>query len=328
MFFCQLITLKCPRRASVWRLRKSPFRSTGRRQANGYARRRRYSKLHTGASRVAEYGNPDDPKDWEFLKEISAYHNAVPGRRLPADPDRDEPTRQPPPPATPARWQQLPAMRYEAYFYERPPAAAARREQQGARVLHRTRLQFPAPRHRVDGRTSQTARLGWAAVVRPGARSTENLKSMARCEHRSSTDGGGLSPCGTGVAGVGNNIVHKRPVINNVTVPVPQARATRNHAPNRATVIEAPFYCRPPGITFTYQSSRLVALWVSRVRIVHLVGPTGVALYPRRVRGANVPEPASPSVTKHGNGLAHVGVPRRHTRGCGHIVRYGSCQMQ
>ena len=37
---------------------------------------RRYSKLHAGASWIAEYGDPDNPEDWEFLKEISAYHRA------------------------------------------------------------------------------------------------------------------------------------------------------------------------------------------------------------------------------------------------------------
>ena len=44
---------------------------------------RRYAKLHAGASWIAEYGDPDDPEDWRFLQEISAYHAAVPGRRYP-----------------------------------------------------------------------------------------------------------------------------------------------------------------------------------------------------------------------------------------------------
>jgi len=35
---------------------------------------RRYHKLLAGASWVAEYGNPDDPADWEFLKGWSPYH--------------------------------------------------------------------------------------------------------------------------------------------------------------------------------------------------------------------------------------------------------------
>ncbi|MCL2428647.1 MAG: prolyl oligopeptidase family serine peptidase, partial [Alphaproteobacteria bacterium] len=37
---------------------------------------RRYAKLLAGASWIAEYGDPDDPDDWKFLKEISAYHAA------------------------------------------------------------------------------------------------------------------------------------------------------------------------------------------------------------------------------------------------------------
>ena len=44
---------------------------------------RRYAKLHAGASWIAEYGDPDNPDDWDFLKVISAYHNAVPGRHYP-----------------------------------------------------------------------------------------------------------------------------------------------------------------------------------------------------------------------------------------------------
>jgi prolyl oligopeptidase len=52
---------------------------------------RRYAKLHAGASWIAEYGDPDHSQNWEFLKEISAYHNAVPGLALPADPARNEP---------------------------------------------------------------------------------------------------------------------------------------------------------------------------------------------------------------------------------------------
>lgn len=36
---------------------------------------RRYNKLLAGASWMAEYGNPDDPKEWEFLRHNSPYHN-------------------------------------------------------------------------------------------------------------------------------------------------------------------------------------------------------------------------------------------------------------
>jgi len=35
----------------------------------------RYHTLLAGASWMAEYGNPDDPDDWEFIKEYSPYHN-------------------------------------------------------------------------------------------------------------------------------------------------------------------------------------------------------------------------------------------------------------
>jgi prolyl oligopeptidase len=36
---------------------------------------RRYHLLLAGASWVAEYGDPDDPAEWEFIKEYSPYHN-------------------------------------------------------------------------------------------------------------------------------------------------------------------------------------------------------------------------------------------------------------
>ncbi|KAH7305376.1 peptidase S9, prolyl oligopeptidase [Rhexocercosporidium sp. MPI-PUGE-AT-0058] len=35
---------------------------------------RRYTKLLAGPLWIAEYGDPDDLKDWEFLQRISAYH--------------------------------------------------------------------------------------------------------------------------------------------------------------------------------------------------------------------------------------------------------------
>jgi len=44
---------------------------------------RRYSKLLAGASWIAEYGDPDNPDDWTFLKEISPYHLAEAGRSYP-----------------------------------------------------------------------------------------------------------------------------------------------------------------------------------------------------------------------------------------------------
>jgi prolyl oligopeptidase len=83
---------------------------------------RRYTKLHAGASWIAEYGDPDNAEDWEFLKEISAYHNAVPGRRYPpiliATSRRDDRVH---PGHARKMAAKLQAMGYEAYFYE--PAA-------------------------------------------------------------------------------------------------------------------------------------------------------------------------------------------------------------
>jgi len=36
---------------------------------------RRYHRLLAGASWMAEYGNPDDPAQWEFIRTFSPYHN-------------------------------------------------------------------------------------------------------------------------------------------------------------------------------------------------------------------------------------------------------------
>ena len=35
---------------------------------------RRYTRLSAGASWIAEYGNPDDPADWTFIRTFSPYH--------------------------------------------------------------------------------------------------------------------------------------------------------------------------------------------------------------------------------------------------------------
>jgi prolyl oligopeptidase len=44
---------------------------------------RRYHTLLAGASWMAEYGNPDDPKEWEFIRTFSPYHNLKDGVRYP-----------------------------------------------------------------------------------------------------------------------------------------------------------------------------------------------------------------------------------------------------
>jgi prolyl oligopeptidase len=44
---------------------------------------RRYHKLLAGASWMAEYGDPDDPADWAFLREYSPYQNVHSGQPYP-----------------------------------------------------------------------------------------------------------------------------------------------------------------------------------------------------------------------------------------------------
>ena len=41
----------------------------------------RYNKLLAGASWMAEYGDPDDPKQWDFIKSFSPYHNVKAGEK-------------------------------------------------------------------------------------------------------------------------------------------------------------------------------------------------------------------------------------------------------
>ena len=44
---------------------------------------RRFHLLLAGASWVAEYGDPDDPADWEFIEKYSPYHHISPDRHYP-----------------------------------------------------------------------------------------------------------------------------------------------------------------------------------------------------------------------------------------------------
>ena len=44
---------------------------------------KRYHLLLAGASWVAEYGDPDNPDDWEFICEYSPYQNISADRRYP-----------------------------------------------------------------------------------------------------------------------------------------------------------------------------------------------------------------------------------------------------
>ena len=43
----------------------------------------RYHKLLAGASWIAEYGNPDNPEEWEYLQRYSPYHNLQDGIEYP-----------------------------------------------------------------------------------------------------------------------------------------------------------------------------------------------------------------------------------------------------
>jgi prolyl oligopeptidase len=36
---------------------------------------KRYSKMLAGASWIGEYGNPDIPEEWAYIKKYSPYHN-------------------------------------------------------------------------------------------------------------------------------------------------------------------------------------------------------------------------------------------------------------
>lgn len=43
----------------------------------------RYNKLLAGASWMAEYGNPDIPEEWQYIRQYSPYHNVKPGMEYP-----------------------------------------------------------------------------------------------------------------------------------------------------------------------------------------------------------------------------------------------------
>jgi prolyl oligopeptidase len=45
---------------------------------------RRFHLLLAGASWMAEYGNPDAPGEWDFIKTYSPYQNIIPGQQYPA----------------------------------------------------------------------------------------------------------------------------------------------------------------------------------------------------------------------------------------------------
>ncbi|MGY8635704.1 prolyl oligopeptidase family serine peptidase [Bradyrhizobium sp. 14AA] len=80
---------------------------------------RRYTKLLAGASWIAEFGDPDKPAEWEWLKTYSAYHAARPSQNYPpiliATTRRDDRVH----PAHARKMvAKLQVMGYEAYLYE------------------------------------------------------------------------------------------------------------------------------------------------------------------------------------------------------------------
>jgi prolyl oligopeptidase len=114
---------------------------------------RRYARLHAGASWIAEYGDPDDPADWAFLKGLSAYHQAAPGRPYPpiliATSRRDDRVH---PGHARKMAAKLQAMGYDAWFYE--PAAGGH----GYGKDNRERAAFTAL-----GYAFLRRRIGWEA---------------------------------------------------------------------------------------------------------------------------------------------------------------------
>ena len=57
----------------------------------------RYHKLLAGASWMAEYGDPDEPAEWEFIKTFSPYHNVKKDAKYPRDAVHDLDPRRPRP---------------------------------------------------------------------------------------------------------------------------------------------------------------------------------------------------------------------------------------
>jgi prolyl oligopeptidase len=80
---------------------------------------RRYSRLLAGASWVAEYGDPDEPADWAFMRRFSAYQAAEPAQAYPpillATSRRDDRVH---PGHARKMAAKLQALGYDAYFYE------------------------------------------------------------------------------------------------------------------------------------------------------------------------------------------------------------------
>ena len=103
---------------------------------------RRYTKLTAGSSWISEYGDPDNPADWAFMREMSPYQATKAGRPYPpillttsARDDRVHPGH--------ARKMaaKLLALGYRVYFYE-PPEGGHAGATDNAQVAFNTALGF------------------------------------------------------------------------------------------------------------------------------------------------------------------------------------------
>jgi prolyl oligopeptidase PreP (S9A serine peptidase family) len=56
---------------------------TGRRMPCAADRYATLYKLLAGASWMGEYGNPDKPEEWAYIKKYSPYHNLAKGKAYP-----------------------------------------------------------------------------------------------------------------------------------------------------------------------------------------------------------------------------------------------------
>ena len=106
---------------------------------------RRYSTLLAGASWMGEYGNPDDPEEWAFIRDLLAVPQPEGRREVPADPLHDLDARRPRPPR-PRAQDDGPDARREAgrpLLREHRGRPRRRRQQQAVGPHERARLHVP-----------------------------------------------------------------------------------------------------------------------------------------------------------------------------------------
>lgn len=103
---------------------------------------KRYSKLTAGPSWISEYGDPDNPADWAFLRQISAYQAVEAGRPYPpvlfTTSGRDDRVH---PGHARKMAAKLLALGYRVYFYE-PPEGGHAGATDNVRLAFNTALGF------------------------------------------------------------------------------------------------------------------------------------------------------------------------------------------